>query len=206
MEFLKKISLVLFALLLSGNLSSQTTDDILDAFKKSIEQEENGEYNAAISTLKKVYTSSSYEMNLRLGWLCYQAGQFTESIAYYSTAINLKPYGIEARFGITYPASAQGKWEEVITHYKSILDIAPNNTKALYNLGSIYYGRKEYKTAEKYFEKVINLYPFDYDSLLMMAWTKYQMQDYAKAKVLFKKVLMYSPEDESAQEGLQLIK
>ena len=58
---------------------------------------------------------------------------------------------------------------------------------------------------KQHFEKVINLYPFDYNSLLMLGWTKYKLQEFGKAKVLFNKVLMYSPEDASAQKGLDSI-
>lgn len=206
MEFLKKTTVLLLAVFLSAGIQAQSTDDILKAFKTSYQQEDAGEYNAAISTMKKVFSNDSYEINLRLGWLSYQAGKFSESKAYYSRAIELNPYAIEPRFGIVYPASAQGNWEEVITHYEKILEIAPDNTKAHYNLGSILYGRKQYQKAAKHFEKVINLYPFDYDTLLMLAWTKYQMQDYGKATVLFNKVLMYNPGDESALEGLELMK
>ncbi len=206
MELLKKNTVLFLAVFLSAALQAQSTSEILDAFKTSYEQENRGEYNAAISTMKKVIGNDSYEINLRLGWLSYKAGKFSESKAYYSRAIELKPYAVEARFGIVYPASAQGKWDEVITHYEKILEIMPNNTEAHYNLGSILYGRKQYQKAAKHFEKVINLFPFDYDTLLMLAWTKYHLQDYGKATVLFNKVLMYNPADESALEGLELMK
>ena len=207
MEFLKNIKLftVLTLIIVSTiNLNAQVA--VINAFKKSYDLEKKGEYKKAVTELKKVYDAKSYEINLRLAWLNYQAGIFTESIAHYQKAINLKPYSEEAKFGLIYPKSAIGKWDEVISLYKKILSNNQNNTTANYRLGLIYYGKKDYQKAYKYFNKVVDLYPFGYDGMLMLAWTNFQQGKMREAKVLFNKVLMYSPNDKSAVEGLSLIK
>lgn len=207
MEFLKKVRLMALTMVIafvSMNITAQTA--VLNAFKKSYEHEKKGEYKKAVTELKNVYDASSYEINIRLGWLNYQAGVFTESVAHYQKALNLMPYSEEARFGLIYPKAAIGKWEEVINLYKKILDNSPNNTTANYRLGLIYYGTKDYTKAYKYFKKVVDLYPFGYDGILMLAWTNFQQGKMREAKVLFNKVLMYAPDDKSAIEGLGLIK
>ncbi len=84
------------------------------AFSKSYAAEKNGDFSAAIDELKKVLDESSYEINLRLGWLKYNAGLFDESVIFYSAAQKLKPYSEEARFGLILPKAAQGKWNEVL--------------------------------------------------------------------------------------------
>ena len=180
--------------------------ELVEAFKKSYELEKKGEFKQAADVLKKVYDPKSYEINLRLGWLNYQAGLFTESATHYQRAVDLMPYAIEAKFGLIYPKAAVGKWDEVIRIYNKILEIDPQNTIANYRLGLIYYGRKDYEKAEKYFKKVVNLYPFGYDSLIMLAWTEFQLGKYREAKVLFFKVLLYNPDDASARDGLKRIK
>jgi tetratricopeptide (TPR) repeat protein len=205
MEFLKKTAIVGAILLFAIASKAQNTSVIQAAFKVSYEYESKGEYGKAIDEMKKVYKEDSYEINLRLGWLNYSAGHFTLSISYYEKAIAIMPLGIEARFGIVYPASALGNWDQVVTQYKKILEQDSKNTVANYRLGVIYYERKEYNTAKKYLETVVNLYPFDYDSLIMYAWVNYQLGNTREAKVLFNKVLMYSPGDTSAEEGLKLI-
>ncbi|MDP3181084.1 MAG: tetratricopeptide repeat protein, partial [Bacteroidota bacterium] len=156
--------------------------------------------------LKKVYDESSYEMNLRLGWLNYNAGLFDESVIFYSRAQKLKPYSEEARFGLILPLVALGKWNDVIKTYDEILAVSPNNTVALYRLGLVYYGRKDYNKANTLFKKVVDLYPFGYDGLLMLGWTSYFLGNSNQAKVLFNKVFLYNPGDKSAMEGLGLIK
>ena len=200
-----QILLSLAILISSLGVSAQSYDKVIDAFKTSYSLEKSGDYKQAADAMKKVYSDNSYEINLRLGWLDYNAGLFEESAAYYQKALNLQPYSEEAKFGIIYPKAAQGKWTEVIGMYKKILDVNMQNTTANYRLGLIYYGQKDYTTASKFFKKVTGLYPFDYDSLLMLAWTNYFLGKKREAKILFEKVLMNVPGDKSATEGLVLV-
>lgn len=188
------------------SLQAQDYQVLQDAFSKSHAYEARGNFADAIASLKKVYLEDSYEVNLRLGWVTYLAGLFTESSAYYQKAINLKPYAIEAKFGFANPASALGNWDQVVSQYNEILKIDPQNTIANYRMGSIYYGRRDFSKAEKYLEKVVNLYPFDYDSMILFAWTNLKLGKMREAQVMFNKVLLNKPKDASAMEGLSLIK
>ena len=198
------ISLFLFC---SFTLFSQTNYTALqEAFSRSQECEGRGNFTDAISSMKSIYQEDSYEINVRLGWVTYLAGQFTESSAYYQKAIKLKPYAIEARIGFANPASALGNWDQVISEYNQVLSIDPQNTTVNYRMGSIYYGRKDYAKAEKYLEKVVNLYPFDFDSMVLYAWTNYRLGKLREAQVLFNKALLMRPNDASAKEGLGRIK
>lgn len=177
-----------------------------EAFSKSYAYESRGNFTDAISTMKTIYQEDSYEINVRLGWITYLAGLFTESTAYYQKAIKLKPYAIEARIGFANPASALGNWDQVVAQYNEVLAIDPQNTVVNYRMGSIYYGRKDYLQAEKYLEKVVNLFPFDFDSMVLYAWTNYRLGKLREAQVLFNKALLIRPSDPSAKEGLGLIK
>lgn len=210
MEILRKLALPALLIIATAfpfrQAASQDYKVLQEAFSSSYTLEAAGKYTAAIDAIKKHYDESSYEINVRMGWLNYMAGLFTEATTYYARAITLMPYSIEARLGYTYPAAAQGNWEQVIGKYQEILRIDPSHYTANYKLGSIYYTRKDYSTAFKYFEKLVNMYPFDYDALHMFAWTNFQMGKLREAKVLFNKTLLNKPGDASATEGLSLIK
>ncbi|MCD4711624.1 MAG: tetratricopeptide repeat protein [Bacteroidales bacterium] len=207
MEILKQYRLVLLLSMMipAATASGQSFEDTKDAFQQSYIQEATGETNSAISSLKNVYNEKSYEINLRLGWLSYQAGSFTESMAYYNRAIDLMPYAIEPRFGVVYPGAAMGNWTMVMAQYEKILEISPNNSIAMHRLGLILYGKEDYESARKYFEKVANLYPFDYDALSMLAWSHFKLNNFREAKVLFQKALLHTPGGTSAIEGLELL-
>ena len=211
MEILRKFAVrsLQFAVLMMITLSLQgqaNFKSIEDAFESSYLLQDKANYSGAIAAMKTVYDENSYEINVRLGWLNYLGGFFTESAAYYQKAIKLKPYAIEPKLGFANPAAALGNWDQVIAQYNDILKIDPQNTTANYRLGSIYYGKLDYAGAEKYLEKVINLDPFDYDSNILYAWTNLKLGKNREAQVLFHKVLMMRPNDPSALEGMGLIK
>ncbi len=207
MEILKKrVNILLLCLWIPAlAVTAQDFKETRDAFQQSYIKEATGETTGAINSLKEVYDDKSYEINLRLGWLSYQSGSFTESIAYYNKAISLMPYALEPRFGVVYPGAAMGNWSMVMKQYEKILEISPNNSIAMHRLGLIFYGKEDYQEAKKYFEKVVNLYPFDYDALSMLAWSYFKLNNFREAKVLFQKALLHTPTGTSAMEGLELL-
>lgn len=203
MEILKKIIFALFFVATFGSISAQ--ENINDAFKDSYTSETNGKYSQAINQIKKFYKADSYEINIRLAWLSYEAGQYTESASYYSKCIALKPLSVEALLGLTYPTSAMGNWDQVMDAYKKVLKIDKYNYSANLRLGQIYLNRKEYNKADEHFQLLLNMYPFTYDVVLNTAWNNFYMGKFREAKVLFEKVMRLNPGDESAQSGLDKI-
>lgn len=194
-------------IILSGQiLIAQNDEKEIATFKQSYSLETKSEFTKAIAILKEIYKEDSYEINIRLAWLSYEAGQFSQSMTYYQNAISLKQYSVEARLGFVYPAAALGNWDQVIVQYKKILEFDAQNSTANFRLGMIYYSRKDYPTAQKYFERVVNLYPFDYDGNHMLGWSYLQMGKMREARILLTKALLNRPDDASALEGLSLIK
>lgn len=201
-----KKTIVTCAVLIAFNSVAQSNKPLVAVFKQSYEYETTRNYEAAINVINSLYSESSYEINLRLGWLNYLSGKYKESVSYYQKASVIMPAATEPLWGIINPLAKQENWNEVEKIYVSILKIDTKNTKANYNLGLIYYYRKDYKEAKKYFDIVLNLSPFGYNNLLMSAWTNYYLGNKNEASVLFNKVLLYNPNDKSAFEGLSLIK
>jgi tetratricopeptide (TPR) repeat protein len=196
----------LLLVFITGTTSFAQDNTLETAFSQSYTAEYSGNYTKAVKILKDKYDENSYEINLRLGWLSYNAGQYTDALTYYQKAINLMPMSIEARLGYVYPAAALSNWTQVNKTYNEILKIDPKNATAIYRLGLMNYNKKNYKAAYSYLSKNINLYPFDYDNLILFAWTNFQLGKLREAKVLFNKVLLNKPSDSSAKEGLALIK
>ena len=199
------MALIILLIMRPSVIRAQDYQAMQQAFGTSYSYESKGEYTKAIEDLKKIYLEDSFEINIRLGWLSYLSGAFTESSAYYERAIALMPMSIEARMGFALPSSAMGNWTLVIKRYEEILSIDPNHSITNYRLASIYYNRKEYQKAFTYLEKIANHYPYDYDITILYAWTNFQLGKLREAKVLFNKALLIRPLDGSAQEGLKLI-
>lgn len=195
------------AICYTANVRAQNTNTAVQtAFAKSYAFEKDKLYEKASLEIRRIYDENSYEHNLRLGWLQYQAGKYNESLGYYQKSVNLQPNSIEAKLGIVYPLSAQLNWDAVLKEYSSILKLNPQNKLINYRTGLIYYNTKKYTEAQKYFDTLLELYPFDYDGIIISAWNHLKLQKLAEAKVLFQKALLYNPEDASALEGMKLIK
>ncbi len=205
MKFLK-ITIAALLTYATFSVNAQTNNVLSNAFKQSYDYEATRNYEAAINAVNSVYSETSYEINIRLGWLNYLSGKHKESIAYYQKAIEIMPAATEPKWGIIYPYTKLEKWTEVEKNYTAVLRIDPKNATANYNLGLIYYYRKDYISAKRYFDISLNLFPFNYNNLLMSAWTNYFLGNKNEATVLFNKTLLCSPNDKSVLEGLSLIK
>lgn len=206
METLKRI-ITGAALLFAGFFTNaQQESKWQAAFSESYTQETNKQYTAAINAIKAVYEEKSYELNLRLGWLTYLNKEYTTSQSYYQKSVTLRPYAIEAKFGLVQPLAALQLTDKTLQVYEDILKIDPQQTKANYWAGVIWYNRKKFENASRYFEKIVNLYPFDYDGNHMLAWTYLNMGRSNDAKILFGKALLAKPGDASCLEGLKQVR
>ncbi len=204
MTLLKKA--IASILLLSALKANAQDKALMTAFSTSYDYEAIQKYDAAITAINTVYNPSSYEMNLRLGWLNYLGGKHKDAVSFYQKAIVLMPAATEPKWAIINPLTKLENWNETEKTYLSILKLDSKNASANYSLGLIYYYRKDYVTAKKYFDVALNLYPFGYNNMLMGAWTNYFLGNKNEAKTLFNKTLLYSPNDKSALEGLNLLK
>lgn len=172
------------------------------AFEESYKYESEGKFKDAINAFNKAYSATSYETNLRMGWLYYSLGDYTASEKYYKIAVDLAPKSIEAKLGYVLPLSAQDEWDMIVNVYKDILAIQSYNSTVNYRMGLIYYNRKQYETGKPYLDNALNCYPFDYDIVILSAWNYLQLNSKELATSLFKRALILMPNDASALEGL----
>lgn len=169
-------------------------NETVNAFSSSYKFESYKQYNKAIEVLKTVYTIDSYEINVRLGWLNYLLGEYTEAEKHYKQAIVLEPKSIEGLLGLTYPQAAMVNWSSLTITYQRILKLDPMNKTANYRMGQILCGKKEYKKAENHIIKVCNFYPFDFDANVLMAEIKTKQGNISEAKRFYEKALLYNPD------------
>ena len=204
MEFLnKKKGMIILLLLFTVSVTAQV--DPSQIFAGSYRYESSGDYEKAISELNSL-NGYDYHKSLRLGWLYYLSKEYETSKHFYRQAVAQEPRAVEALLGLCYPLEAQKNSEELEKVYKQILTFDRMNSKINYALGNIYYYRKDFPQAEIYFDKVQQMYPFDYYSTLMCGWTKYFLDKKNEAKRYFNIVLIIAPGDQSAKDGLNLLK
>ncbi|UAM98807.1 tetratricopeptide repeat protein [Polaribacter litorisediminis] len=196
----KLVITFLCTLLFSTTISAQSESS--KAYSKSYELEAAKDYKQAIVEMEKIYAESSYDMNLRLGWLHYMAGDFFKSQKYYDKAIEIAKNSVEARLGLIYPLSAMQNWNNVLQTYLDIVSIDAHNSTANYQIAVIYFIRQDYQKALKFANNVHTLYPFDYNSNVLIGKIKIKLGDISGAKRHLNRALNYSP---TSQEVLYLL-
>ncbi|MGE0561934.1 MAG: tetratricopeptide repeat protein [Flavobacteriales bacterium] len=204
MKHLKKsILLILVFLSFSSIFAQNTFNDKLTAFSASYEKEYTYDYDNAIKALEKVYIESSYEMNLRLGWLYYLKADHTKSISFYKKALVQNPNSIELKLMIVNPLSYLGNWDDIVSIYESILKNDDKNYTVNYRLGLIWYNRKKSSQALTYIKKIQPLYPFDYELNLLSGKINIALGNISDAKTALQQAILYNP---TATEPIELIK
>lgn len=197
----KSLQVLAFIILITNSICAQNTTST--AFYNSYTNENTKNYEKAIQALTAVYSESSYDINLRLGWLYYMQGEYNNSQNKYKQAIKIAPKSIEAKFGLIYPLTAIQNWNEVLKVYEQIIAIDSNNSKANYNIAYIYYVRKDFNKANSFANKVYNLYPFDYDTNLLLGRINISLGNILEAKKHLNKALNFSP---TSLEVINLLK
>lgn len=196
---------ILLVLFLSNFTVAQGITAELETFKKSIAEEIKLNYGKAVELMESIYVKNKdeYLINFRLGWLKYQAKQYTESIKYYKMAIEISENSVEALLAITYPLDKLSKWDELVDTYDSILEQDEENYAATKQLGIIYFNRKNYRKSNGYFEDLLINYPSDYYANIYLGWNYLNLGSKSKAEKYFSTVLLFYPDDKSAKDGLK---
>lgn len=202
-SIVKSFILILFLSLHAISFSQDKRQEVVTAFSKSYEFETLQKYQLAIESLEKVYSKSSYEINLRLGWLHYLNAEHTAAVKYYKIAISLETKSIEARFGLAYPLSYLGNWDEIVKIYGEVLKMDPKNYKANLRLGTIWYNRKKFSQALAYVKVINSIYPFDYDVNLLAGKIYISLGRIVDAKAALTKCLNYDPSSEEVKSLLK---
>jgi tetratricopeptide (TPR) repeat protein len=167
------------------------------------------DYAKSIQALETVYKDNKddYLLNLRLGWLNYQAKSYDESKKYYGQAVALSNNkSIEALLGRTLPLAAVNDWDGVVSTYNAVLKLDAMNYTANLRLGQISLNRGAYAEAKMFLEKVYASFPGDYEPNLSLGWAYYYLGDKKKAESLLTTALMLSPGDTLALKGLKLLR
>jgi tetratricopeptide (TPR) repeat protein len=103
---------------------SASEERIREAFAESYRLESLQDYTAAVKALEALgreLVYPVYEANLRLGWLCYKAGDHDKSLTYYQRATTLQPLATEPLWGLLLPVTAKEDWVRAESLYKAIL-------------------------------------------------------------------------------------
>lgn len=147
---------------------------------------------------------STYPSELRLAWLCYTNGNYSNSVIHYQTAIQAAPESLDARLGCLLPMLALQRFAEAESSAKQVLKRYPANYYANLRLAYALRMQGKYEQAELVLNRALALRPTDVSLLLELALVKLARKQNATAKGLFLDVLTLAPDNAVALEQLAL--
>ncbi|MFC1749062.1 tetratricopeptide repeat protein [Pseudomonadota bacterium] len=195
----KIISLCLLSII---SLSGYAADDaVRDAYVRSFQYEQSQNYDDAIRALMPIYNSvpKAYTINLRIGWLYYLSGHYSNSLMHYQKAAKAQTNAVEPQLGQLLPLLAQQRYDEVEKIANKIIRTDKYNYYA--NLRRIIALRYQDKleSAQKATRKMRVLYPGDITFIEQEALLYEQKKDYDNADVRYRDLLVLDPENVTAK-------
>lgn len=177
-----------------------------DLWTKSVKAEADGDYAVALKIHLKILpmVGTSYAASLRAGWLCYLNEDYQHALNCYQKAASLSAGALAPLYGAMNCHLAEQRTKQAVKVAKAILVIDALNYTANKQLAMICYKEKNFSLAAAYYRKLYRLYPEDSAVAGGLAWSFLELGESRKALSLFKGILMTSPDDASAQWGLEL--
>ena len=203
--FIIAVGSALALLAAAPNLAPTLSDEeIREAYHKSYRYEKAQSYDDAIKAITPVLAAypQGYTVNLRLGWLCYLAGNYANSKSYYQAAMKVAPASLEAKLGYTLPLLAQERYDDTETITKQIIRVDDANYYANLRLAFALRMQKKLDAAEEVLNRALPLYPTDVKYLTELGLVKVAQDQCTAARRIFTDVLTLDPENVVAKEQL----
>ncbi len=182
----------------AGNLDADT---ISRSFQEASRYEKVQNYHDAIRTLLPVVQAAPelYAGHLRLGWLYYLQGKYSNSVAHYKMATQTSDGAIEPVIGVLLPLLGQGKYAAAEQHAYRILSIDYYNYYANLRLSVALRRQGKLDLAMKIVLRMLKLYPADVAFLAQKGLILQDKGALGAADEAFSKVLALDSQNEIAK-------
>ena len=175
-----------------------------DAWMRSYTLEAAEQYAPAAQSIEhflKEIPNNEFAV-LRSGWLYYLAENYSRSIKYYQTALELNNKSIDAMLGMSLPLMAQARWREAASKTQDVIKISNWNYLAHTRLMTCEDNLKQWDKLEKHAETLSVYYPSDATILVYLARAYSHTNKNAKARETYKQVLQRYPSHLEASKFL----
>lgn len=177
-----------FSLLFANNQTIQKS------YLQSYNYEQIGKYQDAIKVLLPLHNKypHGYTLNLRLGWLFYLDGHYTDAIKYYKKASLIKTHTLEPLLGLIRVYLTTYSYKEAENISTEILKKDYYNYYANLYICKALIGEKKYKIAIAVINKMLTLYPTDV-SFLEELFISYKATSNKRYQDIYKSILILDP-------------
>jgi len=178
--------------------------DIADAYFRSFEYERTDDFSNAVRALTPVLEAypNGYTVNLRLGWLFYRNGNYSNAIAHYQAATTAAPFALEPKIGHLLPLMAQQRWAEAEVLAYQIVSMDHYNYYGNLRLATILRMQNELDAASQVAWKMAGAYPTDLLFMAELARIAVAQGDSDEAARLYTDLIILDPENQEARAFL----
>ncbi|MEJ2540247.1 MAG: hypothetical protein P8188_09785, partial [Gemmatimonadota bacterium] len=178
--------------------------DVAGAYARSFTYERTQAYDDAIRALAPVYDAvpNGYTVNLRMGWLFYLNGNYSNSITHYEVAEAAAPGALEPRLGHLLPLLAQERWADAEALGYQVVSADHFSYYGNLRLAIALRMQGKLDAAYQVALKMITAYPTDVLHLVEFARIVDARGDAPEAARLFREILILDPENEAARQYL----
>jgi tetratricopeptide (TPR) repeat protein len=141
---------------------------------------------------------------LRIGWLLYLSGKYTDALSYYQKSMKLSP-SVDAQIGTINCYLYLGKWNEAISVSKEILQIYPDYTDVLLKAGYASYMKKEYGSSINYYQKALIVSPYSFEAHGYLVAAYYYNSNIPEAKKHYQFLKKYYPASVSVKDFAKVL-
>ncbi len=190
------------AFLTAQTVLADSPDDTRAAIYQSYAFERTGNIDQAMAVLAHVAaTPGDYLITIRLGWLNYLRGNYTDSAAYYGKAKQIIPTSLEADLGRLNALMAQNRLDEAAGVAQSVVSVDHFNYYGNLHLARIMRLQGKLEAAERICSDMLAIEPLDVTFLTELGLDKQARNDHG-ATAVFARVLLLDPENSVAKGAL----
>jgi len=175
-------------------------EEIRSAYQNSYQYEKTQNYKDAIKAIGVVglHYPKTYTVNLRLGYLYLQNGQYANALKHYKIAHDVLPDAVSPLLGKMNVSIATKDYNTAEQAGYLIIKDDLYNYYGNLNLAFIFIQQKKLDTAEKIVLKMLGKYPEDVSFLSQYAEVQVKREDFNAATEIYSNILVLDPENVSA--------
>jgi tetratricopeptide (TPR) repeat protein len=168
--------------------------------------ESDGDWPHAVEAQRLVAQRKpqDYFATLRLGYLEYKAGRYSEAAADYEVAVHLAPNALDAKLGLLLARIAEKSYPAALETAEAILARDPRNYLARSRKAWALYESQKFREAVAAYSSVLDDYPGDIEMRLGRAYALFGAKRPVESEMEFREVLQRVPSERRARLALGL--
>jgi predicted O-linked N-acetylglucosamine transferase (SPINDLY family) len=175
-----------------------TSNDLRTAFDKALSLHQNGRIDAARELYEEILrTHPNHDETIHLlGVICFEKGEFAESIRLISRAIEIDPKFSAAHYNLGKCYEKLQDSEKAINSYSTSIQLEPNNAEAYFGIGNSLFDLRRYEEAVESYDKAITLRPGYADALGNRGNVLKKLKRYDEALASYDSALKLEPDQD----------